>query len=94
MVMPPQLLRKAIAAFPEPTLQRVLALARDFGVGKKTAAWAYVQYHPEQIAIVVAGNGQMQRCYCSLSFPAIICAVGSMAAGLTERILRPATSLN
>ncbi|KQO49437.1 hypothetical protein ASF24_09885 [Methylobacterium sp. Leaf86] len=77
MLMPPHLLRGAMAAFPEPDLHHVLALARDFGVGKETAARAYVQYHPERIAIVVAGNGRVQRCYRSLSFPAIICAVGS-----------------
>nr|WP_254803867.1 ImmA/IrrE family metallo-endopeptidase [Methylobacterium sp.]USU34646.1 ImmA/IrrE family metallo-endopeptidase [Methylobacterium sp.] len=76
MLMPPHLLREAMAAFPEPGLQHVLALARDFGVGKETAARAYVQYHPERIAIVVAGNGRVQRCYRSLSFPDITCAVG------------------
>lgn len=77
LLMPPHLLRAAMAAFLEPDLRHVLALARDFGVGKETAARAYVQYHPERIAIVVAGNGRVQRCYRSLSFPAIICAVGS-----------------
>ena len=77
MLMPPHLLRGAMAAFPEPNLQHVLALARDFAVGKEVAARAYVQYHPERIAIVVAGNGRVQRCYRSLSFPAIVCAVGS-----------------
>ncbi|GJD30590.1 hypothetical protein PMNALOAF_1837 [Methylobacterium adhaesivum] len=77
ILMPPHLLRKAMAAFPGADLQHVLALARDFGVSRETAARAYVQYHPERIAIVVAGNGRVQRCYRSLSFPAIICAVGS-----------------
>ena len=77
MLMPPHLLREAMAAFREPDLQQVLLLARDFAVGKEVAARAYVQYHPERIAIVVAGNGRVQRCYRSLSFPAIICAVGS-----------------
>jgi Zn-dependent peptidase ImmA (M78 family) len=77
LLMPPHLLRAAMAAFPEPDLQHVLALARDFGVGKETAARAFVQYHSERIAIVVAGQGRVQRCYRSLSFPAIVCAVGS-----------------
>ncbi|MBB2961467.1 ImmA/IrrE family metallo-endopeptidase [Methylobacterium sp. R2-1] len=77
MLMPPHLLREAMAAFREPDLQHVLALARDFAVGKEVAARAYVQYHPERIAIVVAGNGRVQRCYRSLSFPAITCADGS-----------------
>lgn len=77
VLMPPHLLRGAMAAFPEPNLQHVLALARDFAVGRETAARAYVQYHPGRIAIVVAGNGRVQRCYRSLSFPAIVCAVGS-----------------
>lgn len=77
MLMPPHLLREAMAAFREPDLQHVLVLARDFAVGKEAAARAYVQYHPERIAIVVAGNGRVQRCYRSLSFPAIICGVGS-----------------
>ncbi|MHC2018918.1 ImmA/IrrE family metallo-endopeptidase [Methylobacterium sp. CM6247] len=77
VLMPPHLLREAMAAFREPDLQHVLALARDFAVGKEAAARAYVQYHPERIAIVVAGNGRVQRCYRSLSFPTIICAVGS-----------------
>ncbi|MCC0805708.1 ImmA/IrrE family metallo-endopeptidase [Methylobacterium sp. W2] len=77
VLMPPHLLREAMAAFPEPNLQHVLALAREFAVGKETAARAYVQYHPERIAIVVVGNGRVQRCYRSLSFPTIICAVGS-----------------
>ncbi|KNY19708.1 ImmA/IrrE family metallo-endopeptidase [Methylobacterium sp. ARG-1] len=77
MLMPPHLLRGAMAAFLQPDLQHVLVLARDFAVGKETAARAYVQYHPERIAIVVAGNGRVQRCYRSLSFPAIISAVGS-----------------
>jgi Zn-dependent peptidase ImmA (M78 family) len=76
LLMPPHLLRGAMAAFREPGLQHVLALARDFGVGKEMAARAYVQYHPERIAIVVAGNGRVQRCYRSLSFPDITCAVG------------------
>ncbi|CAO4132913.1 hypothetical protein OFEAOIEE_LOCUS636 [Methylorubrum extorquens] len=77
MLMPPHLLRGAMAAFREPDLQHVLVLARDFAVSKEAAARAYVQYHPEQIAIVVAGNSRVQRCYRSLSFPAIICGVGS-----------------
>jgi hypothetical protein len=77
MLIPPHLLRGAMAAFREPDLEHVLVLARDFAVGKEAAARAYVQYHPERIAIVVAGNGGVQRCYRSLSFPAIICAVGS-----------------
>ncbi|WP_375454388.1 ImmA/IrrE family metallo-endopeptidase [uncultured Methylobacterium sp.] len=77
VLMPPHLLRGAMAAFREANLQHVLALARDFAVGKEAAARAYVQYHPERIAIVVAGNDRVQRCYRSLSFPAIICAVGS-----------------
>ena len=77
LLMPPHLLREAIAAFREPDLHHVLLLARDFAVGKETAARAYVQYYPERIAIVVAGNGRVQRCYRSLSFPDIICAAGS-----------------
>ena len=77
VLMPPHLLRKAMSAFQEPDLQHVLALARDFAVGRETAARAYVQYHSERIAIVVAGNGRVQRVYRSLSFPALICAVGS-----------------
>lgn len=63
MLMPPHLLRGAMAAFREPDLQHVLVLVRDFGVGKETAARSYVQYHPERIAIVVVGNGWVQRCY-------------------------------
>ena len=77
MLMPPHLLREAMAAFREPDLQHVLALARDFAVGKETAARAYVQHHPERIAIVVTGNGRVQRCYRSLSFPALTCGIGS-----------------
>ncbi|TXM96751.1 ImmA/IrrE family metallo-endopeptidase [Methylobacterium sp. WL64] len=77
VLMPPHLLREAMAAFRESDLQHVLALARDFAVGKEAAARAYVQYHPERIAVVVVGNGRVQRCYRSLSFPDIICAVGS-----------------
>lgn len=77
LLMPPHRLRGAMAAFREPDLQHVLALARDFAVGKETAARVYVQYHPARIAIVVAGRGRVQRCYRSLSFPAIGCAVGS-----------------
>lgn len=76
VLMPPHLLRGAMAAFREPDLQHVLVLARDFGVGKETAARSYVQYHPERIAIVVVGNGRVQRCYRSLSFPEIFCVVG------------------
>ncbi|MFD0938642.1 ImmA/IrrE family metallo-endopeptidase [Methylobacterium trifolii] len=77
VLMPPHLLRGAMAGFREPDLQHVLALAGDFVVGKEAAARAYVQYHPGRIAIVVAGNGRVQRCYRSLSFPPITCAVGS-----------------
>ncbi|MBP1183536.1 ImmA/IrrE family metallo-endopeptidase [Methylobacterium sp. PvR107] len=76
LLMPPHLLRGAMAGFREPDLEHVLMLARDFGVGKEAAARAYVHYHPERIAIVVAGNGRVQRCYRSLAFPDIICAVG------------------
>lgn len=77
MLMPPHLLRKAMAAFPGADLQHVFALARDFAVAKETAARVYVQYHSGRIAIVVAGNGRMQRCYRSLAFPDMTCAVGS-----------------
>ena len=77
LLMPPHLLRRAMTAFREPDLQHVLALARDFAVGKETAARAYVQYHAERIAVVVAGHGRVQRCYRSLSFPAIVRVVGS-----------------
>lgn len=77
ILMPPHLLRGAMAAFREPDLQHVLVLARDFAVRKEAAARAYVQYHPERIAIVVAGNGRVQRCYRSLSFPTIIHAAGN-----------------
>ena len=58
-------------------LQYVPALARDFTVSKKAVARAYVQYHPGRIAIVVTGNGRVQRYFRSLSFPDIISAVGS-----------------
>ena len=37
MLMPPHLLRSAMAAFREPDLQHVLVLARDFAVGKEAA---------------------------------------------------------
>ncbi len=77
MLMPPHLMRGAMAAFREPDLQHVLVLARDFAVGKEAAARAYVQYHPERIAVVVAAKGRVQRCYRSLSFPAITSPVGS-----------------
>jgi len=77
MLMPPHLLRKAMAAFPGADLQHVLALACDFAVAKETAARAYVQYHSGRIAIVVSGNGRVQRSYSSLAFPDIICAVSS-----------------
>lgn len=77
LLMPPHRLRGAMAGFREPDLQHVFGLARDFAVGKEAAARAYVQYHPGRIAIVVAGNGRVQRCYRSLSFPELVCAVGS-----------------
>jgi len=77
VLMPPHRLRGAMAAFREPDLQHVLGLARVFAVGKEAAARAYVQYHPGRIAIVVAGNGRVQRCYRSLSFPDIICGADS-----------------
>ncbi len=77
VLMPPHRLRTAMAAFRVPGLQHVLELARNFAVGKEAAARAYVQYHSERIAIVIAGNGRVQRCYRSLSFPTVICAVGS-----------------
>ena len=77
MLMPPHLLRGAMAAFREPDLQHILVLARDFAVGKELAAPAYVQYHPGRIAIVVARKGRVQRSYRSFSFSAIKCAVGS-----------------
>lgn len=77
LLMPPHLLRASMTAFREPDLQHILALSGDFAVGKETAARAYVQYHSERIAIVVVGNGRVQRCYRSLSFPAIVCGVGS-----------------
>ncbi len=77
LLMPPHLLRAAMAAFREPNLQHVLTLAGDFAVGKETAARVYVQYHPERIAIVVAGDGRVQRCYRHLSFPPLTPTVGS-----------------
>lgn len=77
VLLPPHLLRGAMAAFREPDLQHVRVLARDFAVGKEAAARAYVQYHPERIAVVAAGKGRVQRCYRSLSFPDIICGIGS-----------------
>ena len=77
MLMPPHRLRGAIAAFGKPDLQHVTTLARDFEISKEAAARAYVQYHPEKIAVVVAGSGKVQRCYRGLSFPAITCTTGS-----------------
>ncbi|WP_286158966.1 ImmA/IrrE family metallo-endopeptidase [Methylobacterium sp. Leaf456] len=77
MLMPPHRLRAAMADCREPDLQHVLGLAREFAVGKEVAARVYVQYHPERIAIVVAGKGRVQRCYRSLSFPDVTCGVGS-----------------
>jgi Zn-dependent peptidase ImmA (M78 family) len=78
VLMPPHRLREAMAAFSEPDLGHVLALARDFAVGKEVAARAYVQYHPARIAVVAVGNGKVQRCHRGLSFPDIVCAAGSM----------------
>jgi len=69
MLMPPHQLRKAMEAFHKPDLQHVLALARDFAVGKEVAARAYVQYHPERIAIVVVGNGRVQRWPAPMRWP-------------------------
>ncbi len=77
LLMPPHLLRAAMAAFHGADLRHVLVLAHDFAVGKEAAARAYVQYHAERIAVVVAANGRVQRCYRGLSFPALIPAIGS-----------------
>jgi len=63
ILMPPPLLRKAIARERAPSLQQVFTLAAEFDVSKEAMARAYADHHPENVAFVVVHEGKVLRAY-------------------------------
>ena len=91
LLMPPALLRRSIAQSTS-SLEVIVELAREFGVSKEAMVRAWVNAHPEPVAVVIAHCGRVRRCYRSEDFPWIAptggqpLPIGSLAA---ETVLAP-----
>ena len=92
ILMPPPHWRAAMAAYRDPDLRQVMALARQFGVSKEAAARSYAQYHDAPVAVAVAKDGRLLRTYRNItSFPSLCVTKGAAvpSASLFHRL--PAT---
>lgn len=63
ILMPPPRLREAFKKQPNPSLEHVFQLAKQFGVSKDAMARAYADYHPEALAFVVVKDQKIARTY-------------------------------
>ena len=78
LLMPPPLWRRSLELLRDPSLEQVTDLAREYMVSKEAAARAFVEYHAESIAIVIARHGKIERIYRSFQrFPALCVDTGS-----------------
>lgn len=66
--MPPGAIRTRIGQTVS-SLERVVALAREFGVSKEAMARGWVDAHREPVAVVVAHRGRILRRYRNEDFP-------------------------
>jgi hypothetical protein len=72
LLMPPPIWRKEMAAYRDPDLGQIVALARTFGVSRDAAARTYATYHEQLIAVVLVKDGVLQRVYRDTArFPAL-----------------------
>lgn len=89
ILMPPPLWRGAMAAYRDPDLRQVTALAKQFGVSKEAAARSYAQYHEAPVAIVIVKDGRLLRAYRNIShFPKLCVGKGATvpSASLFHRL--------
>jgi Zn-dependent peptidase ImmA (M78 family) len=68
LLMPPGVIRTRIRQT-DSSLERVVALAREFGVSKEAIARAWVDAHREPVAVVLAHRGRIVRRYRNEDFP-------------------------
>lgn len=68
LLMPPGEIRTRIRQTGS-SLERVVALAREFGVSKEAMARAWVDAHREPVAVVLAHRGRILRRYRNEDFP-------------------------
>jgi len=71
LLMPPVRVRQAIGQSGS-TLESLIALAKNFAVSKEAMARAWVDAHREPVAVIIAQNGQILRCYRNEEFPWLI----------------------
>ena len=68
LLMPPERVRACIRQTSS-NLERIVAMAREFGVSKEAMARSWVEAHREPVAVVVAHRGRVLRRYRSEDFP-------------------------
>lgn len=69
LLIPPQKLRADLARFRDPGLEQVVRLAARYEVSKEAMARAFVQYHNQTLAVVLAKDGVLLREYRHRKFP-------------------------
>lgn len=68
LLMPPGEIRTRIRQT-DSSLEKIVALAREFGVSKEAMARAWVDAHREPVAVVLAHRGRILRRYRNEDFP-------------------------
>jgi IrrE N-terminal-like domain len=72
LLMPPPMWRKEMAAFRDPDLGQIAALARTFGVSRDAAARTYATHHDQLVAVALVKHGVLHRVYRDTArFPAL-----------------------
>lgn len=69
LLIPPQKLRTDMARFRDPGLEQIVRLATRYEVSKEAMARAFVQYHNQTLAVVLAKDGVILREYRHRKFP-------------------------
>lgn len=69
LLMPPPYLNPIINGKSYANLKTVLEIHDHFEVSKEAAAWAYAEYNPEMIAVLIVKDGRYLRHYCKKGFP-------------------------
>jgi hypothetical protein len=79
LLMPAARIRANVGSRP-PNLSQIVELAREFDVSKEALARAYVDAHPEAVAVLVLRHGRIERIYRDPEiFPWIVPRAGASA---------------
>lgn len=76
LLMPPHRVRKLLGRDRYSSLAQVLDISEKCAVSKEAASRCFVEYCPENVAILIAKNGHLLRAYQSRTFPKLSISPG------------------